>query len=126
MTPPDPETDREAVAEALYLELDTSDEPCCWSLVSLPRKALYQVAASIVLKTLAQRGRLVGEWIACSDKQPPNTGDQVLVASPGALGWLVTTDEWDADRCEACVISGVTNWMPLPPPPRVPGEGDGA
>jgi hypothetical protein len=124
MTPPPPgdtdqgpaESDRDAVARAL---LPLRDQANGFGSV--------YAMADAVLACLAQRGRLVGEWVACGDRLPVDGLDVLVIdgiwTDPLATSYSVADRSgnrwWSRDDDMATPMY----WRPLPPPPRVPGEG---
>ena len=82
----------------------------------------YDVDALAIAQHLITHGVTVQEWIPVTERLP-ESGEWVLCACRAniieVLKYDSTMDDWDSTMPERCYMKGfVTNWMPLPQPPK--------
>lgn len=74
------------------------------------------------LKSLIDEQPTVSRWISVKDGLPEEDGLYTVYCKNGSMAHAWFEDnKWFIDHCE-CGTGYVTNWMPLPEPPK---DGDG-
>ena len=90
-------------------------------LIELLKKIKY-VSVENAANILINNGVTVQEWIPVTERLP-ESGGWVLCACRAniieVLKYDSTMDDWDSTMPERCYMKGfVTNWMPMPQPPK--------